>query len=156
MTALEKPCAMELGKWCAFVVNLGCCIFLSSSPPPSPWDTIYWGACSCCFSSRKAKKRALWTLARVKQDYSERGFSAQHNEHVVNTSHTAQDLWQTGGNKRLFDHSLDSSDPYSQLGLDLIPHFLPPSCFGLPSPILGRILLSQYSESLHCLISDHP
>lgn len=139
MIALEKPwCYGIVGKQCAFVVNFGCWIFLSSAPPPSPLDTIHWGTYSCCFGSRRAKKRELWTFAQVKQGYSEYRFSAQHNEHLVNTSHTAQDLWQTGGKKRLLDHSLDSSDPFSQLGLDLIPHFLPPSCFDLPNPTLVK------------------
>ena len=65
MIALEKSWRYgTVGKWCAFVINFGCCIFLSFSPPPSPLDTIYWGTYSC-FQLKKSKKESSGPLLEL-------------------------------------------------------------------------------------------
>lgn len=50
-----------------------------------------------------------------------------------------------GATKTLLDQTLDSSELSPSLGLDLDPR--PPSLFGLPGPVLVRMLLSQFREN---------
>lgn len=56
---------MELGKWCAFVVNLGCCIFLLPLSSSQPMGYHLLGCLLLLFQLKKAKRERSGPLLEL-------------------------------------------------------------------------------------------